>query len=257
MSIEPSQRSQPRPAPPKENLVAEAVTAVTDLDMGMWRSLRDSFVRPAELMRSLLAGERHYVPALRFLVLVGGFYALVITLTTDSSAYLARALAQLELDGAGNAAMQPWLRAFRQVMIWLQQYQSLIALVFVPVIAGFSRSFFGRLQPSYRAHLYGWAYAYAQYYLVFLPFGVLYLRWQFTQPIRPSSPAEAIVVLVSSLSLTVLTVVMYGFLGGRLLGVVGWGKRLGLGALALLSSSILGAAIGGIVALLIWAGAFG
>ncbi len=239
------------PAPPPPSIWAELVKDLTDLDRGIVGTVRDLFVHPRRVLEGRLRYPNpEYFAPFKLLLLVGGAYALLANAVFDYDRQVEQSIASLKQSASGQEA-EYWLGFFQQVMQWIRDYQSLLALAYVPAVAWLSRMAFRRQVPEFRAHAYAWAYTYSLYYLLsmvllagtWLLFPTLLTSTQ--APSRPGAfPAsELLGGLVGGLAF-----VAYGFFSGRLLGLPGFARRLGLALIAFAGSLVAGTVLAAVLA---------
>ena len=228
-------------APP--SIWAELVKDLTDLDRGIVGTLRDLFLRPRQVLEGRLRYPNpEYFAPFKLLLLVGGAYALLANTVLDYDQQVEQSIAALR-PSAPDQQAQYWLGFFQQALRWIRDYQSLLALSYVPFVAWLSRWAFRRQQPEFRAHAYAWAYTNSLYYLISAV--LLLVLWllfpnAMVPPAAGAKPGE----LVGSAGLGglvgLMAFVCYGYFSGRLLGIAGFGRRLALALIAFVGSLVAG-----------------
>lgn len=152
------------------HLASEVLASLTNVERGLWHTIRDLTLRPATALRGYLAGQRVvYYPWLRYLLLMVGL-ATLVTLSTKGFQDLYQAafkdngqkLAQTEVAVANRITTQ---KATEKFQAFLLGNYNLVYLLFLPFAALSFHWLFRRRGLYLAEHLVVQAYTFGHYSL--------------------------------------------------------------------------------------------
>jgi len=156
--------------------VATAIAEILDLEQPLVRTVVLLTIRPGRTCRDYVLGERRrLVNPLKYCLLAAAIHTLAMGLLGVSP--------MPDLDGIAEAASSEGGRAVERMnatMDWIFEYQGLLNILVLPVMAGLCRLIFidrrVNLAEWYAVHLYAWGHLYV------LTFPLLVLGWLETLP---------------------------------------------------------------------------
>ncbi|RYF84713.1 MAG: DUF3667 domain-containing protein [Chitinophagaceae bacterium] len=130
----------------------DVVHAVTHADKGIFSYALQVLYKPGLIAADLIAGKRkRYFNPFQFLLIMLGFYVLVLTSTN----FMSKLIAEMGTSGTNLPAQ------FEKINMFLSKYQKFIYLLLIPVSALVVKWIFPKSPLNYSEHLIGYVVYYS------------------------------------------------------------------------------------------------